>query len=100
MTDQSSAQALPVPVIDHVVINVRDEMPQAAAIFARLGFALTPPGRHTLGSINHLAMFGPDYLELWGIPAGDKDQTGVMDWPTGLNAVVFATEAADRRLRN
>jgi len=30
------------------------------------GFTMTPRGTHTLGSINHLAIFGTEYLELLG----------------------------------
>ena len=33
---------------------------------AALGFQLTPMGKHSLGSANHLAVFGEDYLELLG----------------------------------
>ena len=62
---------LPVPTLDHVVVNVRERMDDAAALYRRLGFALTPLGRHTLGSINHLAMFGTDYMELLGVPPGE-----------------------------
>ena len=54
----------PVPTLDHVVVNVRDRLDEAAATYGRLGFTLTPRGYHTLGSMNHLAIFGTDYLEL------------------------------------
>ncbi len=59
---------LPVPTLDHVVINARDDMDRAADIYRRLGFTLTERGYHSLGSMNHLAMFGTDYLELIAIP--------------------------------
>jgi hypothetical protein len=81
------------PTIDHVVINVRDAMDAAEARFRALGFALTPRGHHTLGSINHLAMFGTDYLELIGAPAGARRQD-VLGWPQGVNGIVFASENA------
>jgi len=61
----------PVPTLDHVVINVRDRIDEGADTFRRLGFTLTPRGYHTLGSMNHLAMFGTDYLELIAAPPGD-----------------------------
>jgi len=48
---------LPTPTFDHAVINARDHMDEAVAYYRRLGFQLTPRGRHTLGSINHLAIF-------------------------------------------
>ena len=62
--------ALPVATLDHVVINARDDMDRAADTYTRLGFTLTERGYHSLGSMNHLAMFGTDYLELIAIPKG------------------------------
>ena len=61
---------LPVATLDHVVINARDDMDRAADIYTRLGFTLTERGYHSLGSMNHLAMFGTDYLELIAVPKG------------------------------
>jgi hypothetical protein len=84
-----------VPTLDHVVVNVRDRMDDAAALYRRLGFTLTPLGRHTLGSINHLAMFGTDYMELLGVPPDGAQRTDVLDWPAGLNGVVFGTNDSD-----
>jgi hypothetical protein len=54
--------------IDHVVIGVRD-LDAAEAAFRRLGFALTPRGRHPrFGTANHCAMFGArNYLELMAV---------------------------------
>ena len=85
--------ALPAATLDHVVINARDDMDRAADIYQRLGFTLTERGYHSLGSMNHLAMFGTDYLELIAIPKGA--QTGRMDllnFPFGLNGLVFGSE--------
>jgi hypothetical protein len=82
----------PVPTLDHVVINVRDRIDEGADIFRRLGFTLTPRGYHTLGSMNHLAMFGTDYLELIAAPAGDTQRPEIMQAPEGLNGLVFGTE--------
>ena len=56
----------PTPILDHIVIDVRDRIDDAARHFSELGFLLTPRGHHTLGSSNHLAMFATDYLELLG----------------------------------
>jgi len=50
------------PILDHLVINARDQLDDAAAAYARLGFHLTPRGHHTLGSMNHLAVFADNYL--------------------------------------
>ncbi len=83
---------LPIPTIDHVVVNVRDEIDAGAETWQRLGFTLTPRGYHTLGSMNHLAMFGTDYLELIAAPPNDRRRPEILDAPVGLNGVVFATE--------
>ena len=82
----------PVPTLDHVVINVRDRIDEGADTFRRLGFTLTPRGYHTLGSMNHLAMFGTDYLELIAARAGDTQRPEIMEAPEGLNGLVFGTE--------
>ena len=81
--------------LDHVGVNVRDGMAAAADLWTRLGFTLTPRGEHTLGTVNHLAVFGTDYLELIGAPPG-RDDLAPMQWPAGLNALVFGTEDAAR----
>ena len=85
---------LPVPTLDHVVVNVRDRIDAGADTFRRLGFTLTPRGHHTLGSINHLAMFGTEYLELIAAPAGETRRPEILDAPEGLNGLVFASEDA------
>jgi catechol 2,3-dioxygenase-like lactoylglutathione lyase family enzyme len=82
------------PVLDHVVIDVRDRIDEAMRCFQSLGFQLTPRGRHTLGSVNHLAMFATDYLELLGF-AGDAIRPEIMRFPVGLNGLVFKTGNAD-----
>src|SRR5262245_27380011 len=84
---------LPAATLDHVVINARDDMDRAADIYRRLGFTLTERGYHSLGSMNHLAMFGTDYLELIAVPKGAT--TGRLDlltFPFGLNGLVFGSE--------
>ena len=86
---------LPSPVIDHVVIDVRDRMDEAARTFAALGFQLTPRGHHTLGSMNHLAMFATDYLELLGFGAAGAGRPELAPFPVGLNGLVFKTSDAD-----
>lgn len=85
---------LPIPLIDHVIINARDALDDCAALYGRLGFQLTPRGHHTLGSINNLAILGTDYIELLGVPGGEG-RTDVMDWPAGLNGLVFKTADSD-----
>ncbi|MGD9945034.1 MAG: VOC family protein [Burkholderiaceae bacterium] len=85
------------PTIDHAVINVLYDMDTAVERFRRLGFTLTERGYHSLGSINHLMMFGSDYLELIGV---ERDATPirreVADSPQGLNGLVFGTGDAER----
>ncbi len=84
------------PALDHVVINVLRRMDEAAALFTALGFQLTPLGRHSLGSINHLMMTRGPYLELIGVPAEGLQRQDVLDSPFGLNGLVLASRDADR----
>ena len=86
---------LPAPILDHLVIDVRDRMDEAARTFAALGFALTPRGHHTLGSMNHLMMFATDYLELLGFGDGGAARPELAPFPVGLNGLVFKTGDAD-----
>ena len=86
---------LPPPVLDHAVIDVRDRMDDAARDFTALGFTLTPRGFHTLGSMNHLMMFGSEYLELLGFGNGGATRPELAPFPIGLNGLVFKTESAD-----
>ena len=92
--DRECAMAL-IPVLDHVVIDVRDRIDEAAAVFAELGFQLTPRGHHTLGSSNHLMMFATDYLELLGFGSGATMRGEIQPFPIGLNGLVFKTDDAD-----
>jgi hypothetical protein len=80
------------PVLDHLVVDVRDRILAAAADWARLGFTLTPMGRHSLGSANHLMVFAEDYLELLGTDApGGTLRPDIAPYPVGLNGLVFKT---------
>jgi len=82
--------------LDHTVINVRFAMDRAAPMFEALGFTLTPRGYHSLGSINHLMMFGTDYFELIGLPVGtDTDRPDISESPDGINGLVFKTADVD-----
>jgi hypothetical protein len=83
------------PVLDHVVIDVRERIDEAMRCFQSLGFQLTPRGRHTLGSVNHLAMFATDYLELLGFADDGAIRPEIMRFPVGLNGLVFKTADAD-----
>ncbi|MBS1228738.1 MAG: hypothetical protein H6R17_2015 [Proteobacteria bacterium] len=82
--------------IDHVVIAVAD-LDQAAADFERLGFTLTPRGRHTMGSENHCAMFAGDYFELLAVPADHPVTRYYSDFLAqgdGLAALALKTDDA------
>ena len=83
---------LPIPTLDHAVVNVRDRIDEGAETYRRLGFTLTPRGYHTLGSMNHLAMFGTEYLELIAAPAGDTRRQEILAAPEGLNGLVWGSE--------
>ena len=80
---------------DHAVINVRDALDDGLRTFSRLGFLVTPRGFHTLGSINHLMIFGTTYLELIGFPAGNPSVRAELRAASpGLNGLVFRSRNA------
>lgn len=86
-----------VPAFDHAVVDVQDRIDEAARRYRALGFRLTDRGRHSMGSVNHLAMFGTDYFELLGMgDAGGPVRQELMGFPVGLNGLVFKLEDADR----
>lgn len=83
---------LPPPVLDHVVVNVKGDLEASVDTYRRLGFALTERGHHSLGSSNHLAIFGENYLELLGYEAGKSTvRPDVMQAPLGLTGLCFKT---------
>lgn len=85
-----------IPVVDHVVINVADQLDEASTLFRRLGFQLSERGHHSLGSSNHLAIFGENYLELLGYePQRGNRREDLWQSPRGLSGLVWKTEDAD-----
>jgi Glyoxalase-like domain len=86
------AGTLPMPTLDHVVVNVRDRIDAGLETYRRLGFTLTPRGYHTLGSMNHLAILGTEYLELIAAAPGETRRAEILAAPIGLNGLVFGTE--------
>jgi hypothetical protein len=54
--------------IDHAVVVVRD-LDKAAENWKRLGFTVSPRGKHSakMGSGNYTIMLDPDYMELLGV---------------------------------
>ncbi|WP_312979570.1 VOC family protein [Atlantibacter sp.] len=86
----------PVPVLDHVVINVANQLEEASTLYRRLGFQLSERGHHTLGSSNHLAIFEENYLELLGFEPGRGDKRkDLWEAPLGLTGLVWKTQSAD-----
>lgn len=83
------------PRLDHAVINVAGLLDHAQQQFRRLGFQLTPRGHHSLGSSNHLAIFGENYLELLGYEAANEHTRKDL-WlaPPGLTGLVWKTQDA------
>ena len=83
--------------IDHIVFNTQDRTDEAAALFERLGFTVSPCGFHTLGSVNRTIVFGSDYLELLGYPPGQPPakRPELVTQPLGLMATVLQTADAD-----
>lgn len=79
--------------IDHVVVAVRD-LEQARATWARLGFTLTPRGRHIgQGTANYCIMFGRGYVELLGLVAPGQHAERLRAFLThreGAMALAFA----------
>ena len=82
--------------IDHVIIGVRD-LERARMGWTRLGFTLTPRGRHLgQGTANYCIMFGRDYLELLGFVEPDDHAARLRAFLAdreGAMAVAFAPDA-------
>jgi hypothetical protein len=53
---------------------------------------MTPRGHHSLGSMNHLAIFGTEYLELLAAGTGPTQRPDIMQNPIGLSGLVFGTD--------
>ncbi|MBV8935221.1 MAG: VOC family protein [Alphaproteobacteria bacterium] len=88
--------------IDHVVVGVRD-LEQARLAWRRLGFTLSPRGRHIgQGTANYCIMFASDYIELLGILDPDdfvQHLDAFLVQREGLMAAAFAPAAALEELR-
>lgn len=85
--------------LDHVIVGAR-HLEQARAAWQRLGFTLTPLGRHVgRQSGNHCIMFADDYVELLGVvdPALPESSTTrfIAEHGEGLMGAAFATESAE-----
>lgn len=84
--------------IDHLLVGVSD-LEQARESWLRLGFTLSPRGRHVgWGTANYCVMFQNDYLELLGIidPNQFTDELGqFLKSRQGLLSVAFASDDAE-----
>jgi len=85
--------------IDHLVHAV-DDLEGCADAFRRLGFTLTPRGRHrNMATGNYCIMFADDYIELMGIIDPDLPDRGLRDRMTaqgeGLDRCAFAVDDVD-----
>lgn len=89
--------------IDHVIIAVRD-LEQARMAWTRLGFTLSPRGRHIgQGTANYCIMFPSDYVELLGIvDRNDLAQRldAFLALREGLMAIAFAPIATLEGVRS
>ena len=89
--------------IDHVIVGVRD-LERARMGWTRLGFTLSPRGRHIgQGTANYCIMFASDFLELLGIvDANDRVQHlgAFLSQREGLRAVAFAPAGTPEEVRS
>jgi catechol 2,3-dioxygenase-like lactoylglutathione lyase family enzyme len=86
--------------IDHVVILARD-LDAARDRFARLGFTISPRGRHSehMGTANHTIMLREDYVELLGVLRPTEANARWRDalaGREGLDTVALRTRSAAR----
>lgn len=89
-----------VPLLDHLVIDTREHLGDAAAVMERLGFAVTPTSHHTLGSDNRLIILSSNYIELLGFESAEAlTRKELLNFPTGLNGIVFRAEDASELYR-
>ena len=78
----------PITGIDHVIVGVRD-LESARETWRRLGFTLSPRGRHLEQPTgNYCVMFPSDYIELLGIVdtgASTHRLDSFLAWREGLD---------------
>ena len=88
--------------IDHVIVGVRD-LERARSGWSRLGFTLSPRGRHIgQGTANYCIMFPSDYVELLGLVDADDFVQRLDDFLArreGLMAAAFAPAGAPEDVR-
>lgn len=91
---------MPVPItgIDHAIVGVR-KLEAARRQWAKLGFTITPRGRHRgWGTANYCIMFETDYVELLGIVDPEKFTNKLdrfLKLREGLMGLAFSAEEAE-----
>ena len=87
--------------VDHVIFYAGQALDDLAEFFVRVGFQLTPLGRHNSGSVNRLAMLQGQYIELMGFEPGTHSSVRpqVQSMALGLNGIVAADVPVRRRRR-
>ena len=95
VTDKGVEAARPIRGIDHVLVGVRG-LESAHDTYQRLGFTLSPRGRHIgWGTANYCVMFPADYIELLGIidPAQFTNNLNrFLETREGLLGLAFASD--------
>jgi catechol 2,3-dioxygenase-like lactoylglutathione lyase family enzyme len=83
----------PIAGIDHVIVGVRD-LEAARSIWTRLGFILSPRGRHLdQPTGNYCVMFASDYIELLAVVDDAKPALGAgefLSWREGPLGIAFS----------
>ncbi len=92
----------PITGIDHAIVGVRD-LENARETWRRLGFTLSPRGRHLEQPTgNYCVMFPSDYIELLGIvdtgPSAHRLDS-FLAWREGLMGIAFAPAGSAEEAR-
>jgi len=89
--------------IDHIIVGVRD-LERTRMGWTRLGFTLSPRGRHIgQGTANYCIMFPSDYVELLGIVDPHDFVQHLDDFlpvREGLMALAFAPDGSPEEVRS
>ncbi len=97
-TDRRSMTESPLKGIDHTLVGVRD-LEAARALWTRMGFTLTPRGRHIgWGTANYCIMFDDNYIELLGIVDASLFTNNLdkfLETREGLMGLAFASDDVD-----
>jgi len=78
--------------LDHVMFYGGFEMEDLFEFFERAGFFLTPISKHSLGTVNRLAMLEDQYIEMIGFLPGTPKHVRpeIQAMPLGLNGLAAA----------